>query len=151
MRLWIDADAAPRLMKDVVFRVSDRTGLAVTLVANRWQQTPRSPHIKMVVVGDGFDEADDYIVEHCEPGDIVVSADILLADRIVSKGVALITPNGQELDADNIAERVGKRNFMEEARSAELVGGGPPPYSLRNQQQFTNALDRVITTQKRRY
>ena len=148
---WIDADAAPRLMKDVAYRVSDRTGLKVTLVANRWQRTPTSPHIRMIVVGDGFDEADDYIAEHCEPGDVVVSADILLADRIVAKGVALITPKGEELDADNIAERVGQRNFMEEARSAELVSGGPPPYSARDQQNFTNALDRVLTAQRRRF
>ena len=105
----------------------------------------------MIVVGDGFDEADDYIAEHCEPGDVVVSADILLADRIVAKGVALITPKGEELDADNIAERVGQRNFMEEARSAELVSGGPPPYSARDQQNFTNALDRVLTAQRRRF
>ena len=150
MRIWIDADAAPRLMKEVVFRTSDRLSLSVTLVANRWQRTPTSPHISMVVVGDGFDEADDYIAEHCEPGDVVVSADILLADRIVGKKVALITPRGEELDAENIAERVGKRNFMEEARSADLVGGGPPPFNDRDRQRFANTLDRVITAQKRR-
>ena len=145
MRLWIDADAAPRLMKEVVYQVSDRLRLDVTLVANRWQRTPLSRYITMIVVGDGFDEADDYIADHCESGDIVVTADILLADRIVSKGVALITPNGNELDADNIAERVGKRNFMEEARSAELVSGGAAPYGDKDRQRFANTLDRLIT------
>ena len=114
MTLWIDADAAPRLMKDVAYRVSDRTGLKVTLVANRWQRTPTSPHIRMIVVGDGFDEADDYIAEHCEPGDVVVSADILLADRIVAKGVALITPKGEELMRTTSRAR-GQRNMKRRA------------------------------------
>ena len=151
MRLWIDADAAPRLMKEAVVRTSDRLKLPVTFVANRWQRLPPSPHLTMVVVDDGFDAADDHIAEACAPGDVVVSADILLAERIVGKGVALITPKGDELDADNIAERVGQRNFMEEARSADLVGGGPPPYSDRDKQRFANTLDRVLTAQRRRF
>ena len=150
MTLWIDADAAPRLMKDVAYRVSDRTGLKVTLVANRWQRTPTSPHIRMIVVGDGFDEADDYIAEHCEPGDVVVSADILLADRIVAKGVALITPKGEELDADNIAERAGSGGSRKR-RSAELgVGDRRPIQRARSTELYQRPRSRA-TAQRRRF
>jgi len=149
MKIWIDGDAAPKLMKDVVYRCSDRLGLPVTVVANSWQQTPRSDLIKMVVVGDAFDAADDYIAEQCAPKEVVITADIPLAARIVAAGAAVITPRGEELDTESIDERLAVRNFMEEMRSADLVGGGPPPYGDRDRQQFANTLDRVVTRLRR--
>ena len=149
MKIWIDGDAAPKLMKEVVYRCSDRLCLPVTVVANSWQQTPRGDRIKMVVVGDAFDAADDYIAEECTGGDLVVTADIPLAARIVASGGAVITPRGEELDAESIDERLAMRNFMEEMRSADLVSGGPPPYGDRDRQQFANTLDRVVTRLRR--
>jgi uncharacterized protein len=143
-RIWIDADAAPRPMKEIVFRASDRRKIAVTLVANRWQRTPSSTRINLVVVDDGFDAADDYIAEHCEPGDVVITADIPLAARIVAKKVGAISPRGREFDEDNIAERLSTRNLMEELRGAELVSGGAPPFGDKDRQRFANALDRAL-------
>lgn len=149
MRIWVDGDAAPKLMKEVIYKTSDRLNLAVTVVANSWQQTPRGDLIKMIVVDDGFDAADDHIAETCAAGDVVITADIPLAARIVAAGAAVITPRGDELDAESIDERLAVRNFMEEMRSADLVGGGPPPYGDRDRQQFANTLDRVITRLRR--
>jgi uncharacterized protein YaiI (UPF0178 family) len=143
-RIWIDADAAPRLMKDIVFRASERRKIHVTLVANRWQRTPNSALVDLVVVDDGFDAADDHIAEHCEKGDVVITADVPLAARIVAKDVPAISPRGRTFDADNIAERLGTRNLMEELRSADLVSGGAPPFGDKDRQRFANALDRAL-------
>ncbi len=143
--LWIDADAAPRAVKEIVFRASERLALTVVLVANSAQAIPRSPCIRQVVVGKGLDVADDYIAEHCVEGDIVVTADIPLAAQVVEKGAVVLKPRGEVLDADNVRQRLAMRDFMDEMRGAGLAGGGPPPFGKQDRARFANALDRVLT------
>ena len=143
--LWIDADAAPRAVKEIVFRTSERLALSVVLVANSAQVTPRSQRIRQVVVGKGLDVADDYIAEHCVEGDIVVTADIPLAAQVVEKGALVLKPRGELLDADNVRQRLAIRDFMDEMRAAGLAGGGPPPFGKQDRARFANALDRLLT------
>lgn len=143
--LWIDADAAPRAVKEVVYRASERLGLRVVLVANNAQHIPRSRHISQVVVGKGLDVADDHIVEHCAPGDVVITADIPLAAQLVEKGAHVLQPRGELLDEDNVRQRLAVRDLMEELRAGGLAGGGPPPFDNKDKARFANALDRLLT------
>ena len=147
--LWIDADAAPRAVKEVMFRASERLSLRVVLVANSALHLPRSKHITQVVVGKGMDVADDYIVDHCVEGDVVITADIPLAAQLVEKGAHVLQPRGEELDASNVRQRLAMRNFMEEMRAGGLAGGGPPPYGAQDKARFANALDRLLTARLR--
>jgi uncharacterized protein YaiI (UPF0178 family) len=147
--IWIDADAAPRPVKEVVFRAAERLGLAVVLVANSAQHLPRSPLISQVVVGRGLDVADDHIVEHCAPGDLVITADIPLAAQLVEKGALVLQPRGEPLDADNVRQRLAVRDLMEELRAGGLAGGGPPPFGAQDKARFANALDRMLTARLR--
>jgi uncharacterized protein YaiI (UPF0178 family) len=149
MKIWIDADAAPKEIKEIVFRTSRRLHIPVTLVANSYHQTPRLKIITSVQVSAGADVADDYIVEHCSAGDIVVTADIPLAARIIEKDGLVLKPRGGILDKSNIEQRLSVRNFMDDLRGAGVQTGGPPPFSPRDKQQFANSLDRMITAQKR--
>lgn len=144
MKIWIDADGAPGAMQEIVFRASQRLGLAVVLVANRWLATPPSRLISSVQVAAGMDVADDYIVEHCEPGDIVISGDIPLAAEAIEKGAVVLQHRGEVLDPSNIGQRVAMRDMMEELRAGGLMGGGPPPYDAKARQSFANGLDRLL-------
>jgi uncharacterized protein len=148
--IWIDADAAPRAVKEIVFRTSERLDLAVVLVANSALALPRSSRIRQVVVGRGFDVADDYIVEHCVEGDLVITADIPLAAQVVEKGAMVLKPRGEELDASNVRQRLAMRDFMEEMRASGLAGGGPPPFGKQDRARFANALDRMLTARLKR-
>ena len=144
-KVWVDADACPRPVKDVLFRAADRRKGDVILVANASMAVPRSPRVRSLTVPHGFDAADDYIVEHSEAGDMVVTQDIPLAAQLVEKGVAVINPRGAELDGSNIGERLSVRNFMDEMRGAGVHTGGPSAFGERDKQAFANGFDRVLT------
>ena len=144
-QVWVDADACPRPVKDVLFRAADRRKVDVILVANASMAVPRSPRVRSLTVPHGFDAADDYIVEHSEAGDMVVTQDIPLAAQLVEKGVAVINPRGEELDGSNIGERLSVRNFMDEMRGAGVHTGGPSAFGERDKQAFANGFDRVLT------
>lgn len=145
LRIWLDADACPRDVKEVVFRASGRTGTAVVLVANKAMFTPaHSPLITMVQVSGGADVADDHIVGHAAAGDIVITADIPLAARLVPMRVVVIDPRGERLDDDNIGERLSVRDFMADVRDTGVVTGGPRPYSPRDKQRFASTLDAAL-------
>ncbi|QQS54746.1 MAG: YaiI/YqxD family protein [Candidatus Competibacteraceae bacterium] len=144
MKIWIDADACPAPVKMIVFRASQRVGMPVTLVANQRLQTPPSPLITAVQVSQGFDEADDYIVQQATASDLVITADIPLAARLVERGVPALNPRGELYTQDNVRERLALRNLKEELRSAGTLTGGPPPYNDRDKQAFANGLDRWL-------
>lgn len=150
MRIWIDADGAPAAMLEIVYKASQRLKAPVTLVANRWMQTPPSRLITSVQVAQGLDVADAWIVEHCEAGDIVISNDIPLAAEAIAKGAQVIQHRGEVLDADNVGQRLAMRDFMEELRAGGVMGGGPPPYDAKARQAFANGLDRLLAAWVRR-
>ena len=151
-RIWLDADACPRDVKEVVFRASGRTGTPVVLVANKAMFTPAgSPLITMVQVSGGADVADDHIVAHAAAFDIAVTADIPLAARLVPLKVTVIDPRGERLDEENIGERLSVRDFMADVRDTGVMTGGPRAYSARDKQRFASALDAALhQAQKRR-
>ena len=151
MKLWIDADAAPRDVKDICLRVSERLRLETVLVANqRIQLPPGCAHASSVRVDGGPDVADLYIAEHATSGDVAVTADIPLAALLVPKGVVVIDPRGEEYTPNIIGERLSVRNFMDGLRSSGVETGGQAAYGTREKQAFANALDRVITRVMRR-
>ena len=146
MKLWLDADAAPRDVKDVCFRASERLALQTVLVANhRLMQPLGYRFLSTVRVEGGPDVADQYIATHADKGDVAVTADIPLAAILVPKGVIVIDPRGEEYTAEIIGERLSVRNFMDSLRSTGVETGGHPPYGAREKQAFANALDRVLT------
>jgi len=145
MRLWIDADACPNVIKDIVFRAADRVGIETVFVANQLIRTPPSPHIRSLQVPGGLDAADEAIVERVEAGDLVVTADIPLADKVIAKGALALNPRGELYTADSIAQRLSLRNFMEELRGAGIATGGPAALHPRDRQAFANQLDRLLT------
>jgi uncharacterized protein YaiI (UPF0178 family) len=144
MTIWIDADACPRDVKDLVFRASARLSLPVCLVANRPLALPPSPLITQVRVKPGSDIADAYIVQHVQPGDIVVTADIPLAAQVVARGALAIDPRGEVHTADTVGERLAMRNLMEELRWAGAVTGGPAAYSPADRRRFAAAFNRLL-------
>ncbi|MFK7821358.1 MAG: YaiI/YqxD family protein [Planctomycetaceae bacterium] len=144
MHIWIDADACPGQVKEIIFRTSDRTGLPVTLVANQSIAVPRSELIDCVVVSHGADVADSYIVEHLVSGDLVITADIPLAARVVEKGGTAIDVRGETLDKATIGSRLAMRDLMESMRSSGMETRGPKPFGQKDVQAFANALDRIL-------
>lgn len=146
MKLWIDADAAPREIKEICFRASERLKLDVVLVANSRIQLPAGyTHLSAVRVDGGPDVADTYIAEHAEGGDVAITADIPLAALLVPKSVVVIDPRGDEYTAESIGERLSLRNFMDGLRSTGVDTGGHGTFGQRERQAFANALDRVLT------
>jgi hypothetical protein len=151
VRLWIDADAAPRDVKEIVYRTARRLEMPTVLVANQRLQLPlNAPTVSAVVVAGGPDVADRHIADTAEPGDVAVTADIPLAAALVAKGVHVIDPRGEEFTAENVGERLSIRDFMDAARGAGMVTGGPRGYGPRDKQAFAAALDRVLTRARRR-
>jgi uncharacterized protein YaiI (UPF0178 family) len=145
MKIWVDADAAPRDVKDIVFRAASRTQLETVLVANKRMFTPpANPLITSVTVDGGPDVADRYIAEHADPGDIAITADIPLASILVQKNVIVIDPRGELYTAGNVAERLSIRNFMESLRGSGVETGGAAPYGNREKQAFAGTLDRAL-------
>ena len=150
MTLWIDADAAPREVKEICFRASERLALATVLVANQRIQLPAGyPHLAAVRVDGGPDVADGYIADHAVAGDVAVTADIPLAALLVPKGVVVLDPRGDEYTTDSIGERLSVRNFMDGLRGTGVETGGPAGYGAREKQAFANALDRALTRARR--
>ena len=145
MKLWIDADACPRVIKEIIFRASSRLNLPVCLVANRTLAKHETPLIRSIVVEDGFDKADDYIAEQCAPEDLVITADIPLAARVVAAGALAIDPRGELYSEENIGERLAMRDLMMELRSGGMIQGGPAQFSMTDRQRFASSLDRLLT------
>ena len=145
MHIWVDADACPNIIKDVLFKAAMRREIAMTLVANTGIAVPPSPLIDTIRVSSGFDEADREIARRVEPGDLVITADIPLAAAIVDKGATGLNPRGELYTKDNVMGLLRMRNLMEELRSGRMVAGGPPPIGPRDKQDFTNQLDKFLT------
>lgn len=149
LHIYVDADACP--VKQEVYRVAGRYGLAVTLVTNSWMRVPQETWITLEVVGGGFDEADDWIVEHLQPQDVVVTADILLASRCLKEGARAIGTTGKPFTEDNIGAAVATRDLMSELRGAGEITGGPPPLTKRDRSQFLQKLDEAIQSIRRQH
>ena len=145
MKIWIDADACPRVIKEIVFRASKRLELPVMLVANQSMAKHDTRLVESIVVAAGFDVADDYIAEHAAPEDLVVTADIPLAARVVANGGVALDPRGELYTEENVGERLSMRDLMMELRGGGLVQGGPPQFNLIDRQRFAASLDRVLT------
>ena len=145
MKIWIDADASPRAVKEILFRASTRLQVPLCLVANKSLDKHNGPLIEKVVVSDGFDVADDYIAEHASPTDLVVTADVPLAARIVAKGGIALDPRGEQYTEETIGDRLAFRDLMSELRdNGILQGGGPAPFSMSDRNRFASALDSLL-------
>jgi uncharacterized protein len=145
LQIWIDADACPNIIKDILFKAAERKQLPLTLVANRIIATPPSLFIKAIQVAGGFDVADNYIVQHCKAGDLVITADIPLAAEVVAKHAYALNPRGELYNKENIKEHLAMRDFMTGLRdTGQVSGGGPSALGQRDKQAFANALDRFL-------
>jgi uncharacterized protein YaiI (UPF0178 family) len=149
VRIWVDADACPGPIKEILFRAAERRGLPLILVANQGVRVPPSPFISAVQVAKGFDVADNHIVQALAAGDLVITADIPLAAEVLAKGAHAINPRGERYSPDTIRERLVMRDFMELMRGTGQVTGGPPPLGQADRQAFANALDRLLTQLRR--
>ncbi|QNP40533.1 YaiI/YqxD family protein [Lysobacter solisilvae (ex Woo and Kim 2020)] len=143
-QIWVDGDACPGPVKEILFRAAERTKVHVTFVANQWLRVPTSRYIRSLQVSGGFDVADTEIVDRVQPGDLVVTQDIPLAARVLDKGAIALNPRGERYTRDNIAQRLSMRNFMEELRGAGIQTGGPAAFHARDRQAFANELDRWL-------
>jgi uncharacterized protein YaiI (UPF0178 family) len=145
MQIWVDADACPGVVRDILFRAAARTGVDLTLVANQPLTKPSAPNIRMLQVSHGFDVADAEIVRRLEAGDLVITNDIPLAAEVIAKGGHALSPSGEMHTKDNIGARLNMRDFLDTMRSSGVeMGGGPAAYSQRDKQAFANALDRFL-------
>ncbi|MCX5589956.1 YaiI/YqxD family protein [Alcaligenes endophyticus] len=144
MHIWVDADACPVVIKEILYRAAQRWERHLTLVANQMLRTPPSPWLHAVQVPRGFDVADDYIVQHAKAGDLVITGDIALAAQLLAGQALVLTPRGERLDAGSIGERLAMRDMLEELRGAGIETGGPPPLNQTDRRDFANALDRLM-------
>jgi uncharacterized protein YaiI (UPF0178 family) len=144
MKIWVDADACPVVIKEILFRAAKRTGIQLTLVANQQVRIPPSRNISFVQVSRGFDVADDEIVRRSETGDLVITADIPLAAEAIEKGAIALNPRGELYTTENIKDRLQMRDFMDTLRSSGIQTGGPPPLDQGDRQAFANQLDRWL-------
>jgi uncharacterized protein YaiI (UPF0178 family) len=149
MQIWVDADACPKAIKDILFRVAERTTITTTLVANQYLQTPPSRYIKLLQVKSGFDVADNEIVKNLSVGDLVITGDIPLAYEVIGKGGHAINPRGERYSQDNIKERLNMRDFMDTLRGSGIDTGGPSALNSRDIQAFANQLDKFLAQQGR--
>ena len=145
MQLWVDADACPAVIKDILFRVADRLELPLTLVANRLLRVPPSPYIRALQVPMGFDVADAHLVERVAEGDLVITADIPLAAALIEQGAFALSPRGEFYSSENIRERLGMRDFMEGLRGAGVDIGGPATLTQADRQAFARQLEQFLT------
>ncbi len=146
MKIWVDADACPVAVKEILYKAANRTGVQLTLVANQALNTPSSPNIKTLQVPRGFDVADDEIVKRIEAGDLVITSDIPLAAEVIAKGGHALSPRGELHTKENIGARLNMRDFLDTMRSSAVeMSGGPAAFSQRDKQDFANNLDRFLT------
>lgn len=145
MRIWVDADACPRVIKEILYRAAERARKPLILVANKPMKIPASPYIQTVLVKAGFDVADQEIVRRLEPGDLVVTADIPLAAEALAKGGHALNPRGELYHEDNIRERLVMRDLLDELRGSGIETGGPAAFGVGDRQAFANQLDRFLT------
>ncbi len=150
MKIWVDADACPQEVKEILYRTAERLDISTVLVANMKLRTPDVPSLSMVRVPGGPDVADGYIIEHLEAGDFVITADIPLAAKAVEKGALAIDPRGDVYTEENVGERRSLRDFMMQMRSDGLARGGPPPMGGTDRHKFAAALDRELTRARSR-
>ena len=149
-QIWVDADACPGVIREILFRAAERAQVHVTFVANQWIRCPPSRYTRALQVQGGLDVADSEIVERMRAGDLVVTQDIPLAARVIDKGGVAVNPRGERYSADNMAERLSMRNFMEDLRGAGVQTGGPPAFHARDRQAFANQLDRWLAQSRPR-
>ncbi len=147
MKIWVDADACPVVIKEILFRAAERTGIQLTLVANQPIAVPASPHIHFIQVAPGFDVADDEIVKHLSAGDLLITADIPLAAEAIEKGGTALSPRGMLYTSENIKARLNMRDFMETLRGSGIHTGGPAPLNHSDRKAFANQLDRILARQ----
>ncbi len=145
MKIWVDADACPAVIKEILFRAAERTGLQLTLVANQTMRVPQSRCINFLQVASGFDVADNEIVKRLDAGDLVITGDIPLAAEVIDLGAYALNPRGEMYSADNIKARLTMRDFMDTLRSSGINTGGPPPLKKRDQKSFADQLDKLLT------
>lgn len=145
INIWVDADACPKVIKEILYRAAMRTGVLITLVANQPLQVPRSPHIKTLQVAAGFDVADNEIVKRLNAGDLVITADIPLAAEVIDEEGHALNPRGEFYTRENIRQRLNMRDFMETMRASGVQTGGPPTLNASDRQAFANNLDRFLT------
>jgi len=145
MQIWVDADACPSVIKDILFRAAERVGIPLILVANQPLRTPPSRHIRAIQVSAGFDVADNEIVKRVDAGDLVITADIPLAAEVIDKGGHALNPRGEMYTTENIKSRLNVRDFMDTLRASGIQTGGPAPLSQSDRQAFANQLDRWLT------
>lgn len=142
--IWVDADACPKVVRDILFRAAQRTGIELILVANQSIATPPNANIRSLQVAQGFDIADNEIVRRAQPGDLVITADIPLAAEVMEKGAEALNPRGERYTANSIRQRLNMRDFMDTLRSSGVHTGGPPPLGQKERQQFANHLDQYL-------
>ena len=145
MKIWVDADACPVVIKDILFRAAERTEVPVALVANQPIRIPPSRNISFIQVASGFDVADNEIVKRTSKGDLVITSDIPLASEVIEKGAQALTPRGEMYTLENIKARLTMRDFMESLRSSGVDTGGPPALNHGDRQAFANQLDKILT------
>jgi uncharacterized protein YaiI (UPF0178 family) len=143
-QIWVDADACPRVIKEILFRAAERVPVLVTLVANQPLDIPGSRYIRSVRVGSGFDVADDHIASQVQPGDLVVTADIPLAAEVIEKGALALNPRGTLYTRENVRQQLNMRDFLDTLRGSGIDTGGPPAFSKADRQTFANQLDRLL-------
>lgn len=145
MKIWVDADACPGVIKEILFKAANRTKVQVTLVANQPIQIPASLHINFIQVAQGFDVADNEIVKRLNSGDLVITSDIPLAAEVIEKNSIALSPRGELYTANNIRARLNMRDFMETLRASGVNTGGPPPLNQNDRKEFANHLDKILT------
>lgn len=150
MKIWVDADACPVVIKEILYRAAERTGVQLTLVANQALSTPNSSYINTLQVPKGFDVADDEIVKRLSAGDLVITSDIPLAAEVIDKGGHALSPRGELHTTENIRARLNMRDFLDTMRASGVDTGGPPALSQRDRQDFANNLDRFLTRNAKR-
>ncbi|MSQ54804.1 MAG: YaiI/YqxD family protein [Betaproteobacteria bacterium] len=144
MQIWVDADACPVVIKEILYRAAERAQVSLTLVANKLLGVPRSPFISALQVSRGFDVADNEIARRVQPGDLVVTADVPLAADVIARGGHALNPRGELYTQDNIQERLSTRDFLEKLRETGVQTGGPAPIDQGDRQRFANQLDRFL-------
>jgi len=145
MKIWVDADACPAVIKEILFKAAKRTGVELTLVANKPLRIPQSPGIGFILVGQGFDIADNEIVKRVEKEDLVITADIPLAAEVIEKGAVALNPRGELYSTDDIKSKLSMRNFMDSLRSTGIDTGGPPALNQSDRKAFADNLDRILS------